>query len=126
MTTGTKTKKEKLYHGVKMMKGFYYLGERLIAGGGSKAAVMVRTRIGWVKSKECSKVFYGIHFSLWLKRKDYQSCMQSTMQYASETYCLNDKEVAILTANGSEWQRRFSNCPSKLTTVIKRKNKTLK
>ena len=48
MTAGTVAKKEKLYDGVKMVKGFCYFADRFNASGGSKAAVMTRTRIGWV------------------------------------------------------------------------------
>ena len=38
------------------VRGFYYLGDRVNAGGGCKAAVTVRARIGWVKFRECGEL----------------------------------------------------------------------
>ena len=35
------------------MKSFRYLGDRLNASGESEAAVTARTRIGWIKFREC-------------------------------------------------------------------------
>jgi len=58
--------------------------------------VTARTRIGWVKFRECEEVLYSKRFSLKLKEKVYQSCVQSAMLYGSEAWCLNEKEVAIL------------------------------
>jgi len=78
------------------LKGFCYLGDRLNASVGSEVAVMARTIIGWVKSRECGEVVYGKRFSLKLKEKVYHSSVQSAMLYGSETWCLNEKEVTIL------------------------------
>ena len=93
MTAGTVAKK--LCDGVKTVKSFCYLDERLNASGGSESAVMDRTRIGWVRFRECVEVLYGKCFSLRLKEKVFQICMQSAMLYGSETWCLNDKEVIL-------------------------------
>ena len=51
MAAGTVAKEEKLCDGVEIMKGFY-LGDRVNASEGSEAAVMARTRIGWLKFRE--------------------------------------------------------------------------
>ena len=40
---------------VDFVKGFYYLGDRLNASGGSEAAVTARTRIGWIKFRKCGE-----------------------------------------------------------------------
>ena len=53
MIAGTMVKEEKLCDGIEIMKGFCYLGDRLHASGSSEAAVTIRTRIGWVKFREC-------------------------------------------------------------------------
>jgi len=87
---------EKLCDDIETVKGFCYLGNRLNASGGSKAAVTARTRIGWIKFRECGEVLNCKRFSLKLKGKVYQSYVQSAMLYRSETWCLNEKEVAIL------------------------------
>ena len=38
---------------------FCYLGDRLNASVGSETAVTARTRIGWMKFKECEKLLNG-------------------------------------------------------------------
>ena len=38
---------------VDFMKSFCYLGDRLNASGESEAAATARTRIGWIKFREC-------------------------------------------------------------------------
>ena len=38
------------------VKSFCYLGDRLNASGGSEAVVMARTRIGWIKFRECGEL----------------------------------------------------------------------
>ena len=49
------------------MKSFCRLGDRLNASGGSEAAVTARTRIGWIKFRECGELLYGRKFSLKIK-----------------------------------------------------------
>ena len=49
------------------VKSFCYLGDRLNVSGGSKAAVTTRTRIGWIKFRECGELLYGKKFSLKIK-----------------------------------------------------------
>ena len=71
MKAGTVAKK-KLCNGFEKAKNFCYLDDRLNASGGSEAAVTARTRIGWVKLKECGEVHYDKQFSLQLKGKVYQ------------------------------------------------------
>ena len=81
---------------VDFVKSFCYLGGRLNASGGSEEAVKARTRIGWIKFKECGELLYGRKLSLKMKGKIYQSCIRSAMLYGSETWCLRENEMAIL------------------------------
>ena len=59
---------------VDFVKSFCYLGDRLNASGGSEAVVTARTRIGWIKFRECGELLCGRKFSLKIKGKVYQSC----------------------------------------------------
>ena len=68
--------------------------DRLNASGGSEAAVTAKTRIGWIKFRECEELLYGKNFSLKMKGRIYESCVRSAMLYGSETWCL--REMAIL------------------------------
>ena len=72
---------------VDFVKSFCHLGDRLNASGGSEAAVTARTRIGWIKFRECGEFFYGRKFSLKMKGRIYHSCVRSAMLYGSETWC---------------------------------------
>ena len=53
---------EKLCDDVAAVREFTFLGDRVNAGGGYKAAVTARTRCGWIKFRECSKLLYGRDF----------------------------------------------------------------
>ena len=81
---------------VEFVNSFCYLRDRLIASGGSEAAVTARTRIGWIKCRECDELFYGRKFSLKMKGWIYQICVRSAILYRSETWCLRKNEIAIL------------------------------
>ena len=81
---------------VDFVKSFCYLGDRLNASGRSEAAVTARTRIGWIKFRECGELLYGRKFSLKMKGRIYQSCVRSAMLYGSETWCLRENEMVIL------------------------------
>ena len=50
------------------MKSFCYLKDRLNASGGSETAVTARTRIGWIKFRECGELLYGRKFLLKIKK----------------------------------------------------------
>ena len=79
------------------MRGFCYLGDRVNAGGGCKAALTARARIGWVKFRECGELLNSKRFSLKLKGMVYRSCVvRSAMLYGSETWCLRENKMAIL------------------------------
>ena len=80
---------------IDFVKSFCYLGDKLNASGGSEAAVTARTRIGWIKCRECGELLYGKKFLLKMKGKTYQSCIRPTMLYGSETTCLRENEKAI-------------------------------
>ena len=75
---------------------FTYLGDRLNATGGCETAVTARSRIRWMKFRECSEILKGRRFSLKMKGKMYKSCVRSAMLYGSEAWCLRKKEMAIL------------------------------
>ena len=72
---------------VETVKGFRYLGDRLNASGGCKAAVTARKRflpsksfsLGWKKFRECGKILFGKRFSLQMKGKIYKSYVRSAM-----------------------------------------------
>ena len=61
----------------------------LNASGASEAAVTIRTRIGLIKFRECSKLLYGKKFSLEMKGRIYQSCVRSAMLYGRENEMAN-------------------------------------
>ena len=47
---------------IDFVKSFCYLGDRLNTSGVSEAAVTGRTRIGWIKFRECGSYFMGESF----------------------------------------------------------------
>ena len=68
---------EELCEEVETVRGFCYLGDRVNASGGCKAAVTARARIGWVKLKECRGLLINSkRFLLKIKGMVYQSCVQ--------------------------------------------------
>ena len=87
---------EKLCDGVETLSKFTYLGDRLNATGWCETAVTARSRIGWMKFRECSEILKGRRFSLKMKGKIYKSCVRSAMLNGSEAWCLSEKEMAIL------------------------------
>ena len=87
---------EIFFEQVDFVKSFCYLGYRSNASGGSKSAVTVRTRMGWIKFRECGKLLYGRKLSLKMKGRIYQSCVRSVMLHGSETWCLRENEMVIL------------------------------
>ena len=87
---------EKLCEEVETVKAFNYLGDRINALGGCEAAVTSRTRLGWMKFRECGELLTARRFTLRLKGKIYRSCVRSSMLYGSETWTLRETELAIL------------------------------
>ena len=63
---------------------FTYLGDKLNATGGCETVVTARSRIGWMKFRECSEIFKGRRFSIKMKGKIYKSCVRLAMLYGSE------------------------------------------
>ena len=51
-----------IFDKVDFVKSFCYLGDSLNANGGSEAAVTAKTRIGWIKFRECEWLLYGKKF----------------------------------------------------------------
>ena len=86
---------EELCEEVETVRGFCYLGDRMNASGGCKAAV-TRARIGWVKFRECGELLNSKKFSFNMKGMVYQSCVRSAMLYGSRTHCLRESEMAVL------------------------------
>ena len=93
---------EELSEEVETVRGFCYLGDRVNASGGCKAAVTARGRIGWVKFKECREL---LNSKRRRKRKGmvYRSCVRLAMLYGSETWCLSENEIAILRRKREQW-----------------------
>ena len=59
---------EELCEEVETVKSFCYLGDRVNASGGCKAAVTARARVGWLKFKESRELLNSKRFSLKMKR----------------------------------------------------------
>ena len=83
---------EDLCEEMETVRGFSYLGDRVNASGGCKAAVTARARIGWVKFRECGELLN----SKSLTQKVYRSYVRLAMLYGSETWCLRENEMVIL------------------------------
>ena len=81
---------------VDFVKNFCCLGNRLNACSGSEAAVTARTRIEWIKFRECGELLYERKFLLKMKGRIYHSCVRSAILYGSEKWCLRENEIAIL------------------------------
>ena len=60
---------EKLCNEVETVNGFCYLGDRLNASGGCKAAVTARVIINWVRFRKCGELLFGNRFPLRMKGK---------------------------------------------------------
>ena len=87
---------EKLCDGVETVSKFTNLGDRFNATGGCEMAVTARSRIGWLKFREYSKILRGKRFLLKMKGKVYKSCVRSAMLYGCKAWCVREKEMAIL------------------------------
>ena len=81
---------------VDFVNSFCCSGDRLNASEEGKAAVAARTRIEWIKFRECGKLLYGRKFSLKMKGRIYQSCVISAMLYERKTWCPRRNKMAIL------------------------------
>ena len=81
---------EKLCEEVETVKGVCYLGDKFTSGGSCEAAVTARSRIGWMRFRECGELLLGRRFPLRIKGKIYRTCVSSAMLYGSETWCLRE------------------------------------
>ena len=86
---------EKLCNEMETVQEFTYLGDRVSAVGGCEAAVIARTRHGWVTVRECSELLYG-RFPLKLKDAVHKSNVRPAVLYGSEAWCLKESEMRIL------------------------------
>ena len=84
---------EILCYGVETVSKFSYLGDRLNPNG---LAVTARTKIGWMKFRECSEILKDRRFLLKMKVKVYKGFVRSAMLCGSEAWCLREKEMTIL------------------------------
>ena len=80
---------------VETVKGFCYLGDRLNASEGCRAAVTAKNKKCAEIFRKCAEILLGKKFSLRMKEKIYKSYERSAMLYGSETWCLKENEVAI-------------------------------
>ena len=84
---------EELCEEEETVRGFCYLGDRVNASGGCEAAVTARTRIGWVKFKECGELLNSKRFSFKMKGMVYCSSVRSVILYGCKTWCLRENET---------------------------------
>ena len=77
------------------VREFTYPGDRVSAGGGCESAVIVKTRYGRVKLRECVQLLYGRRFPLRLKEAVYKSYVRPAILYGSEAWCLKESEMGI-------------------------------
>ena len=66
------------------------------AGGECEAAVMARTRCGWVKHRDCRMLLNGRGFPLRLKGAVYESYVRPVILYGSEAWCLKESEMGVI------------------------------
>ena len=64
------------FNQVDFVKCFCYYEDKLNVSDGSEAAVTARTRIGWMKFRECGELLCGRKFSSKMKGRIYQSCVR--------------------------------------------------
>ena len=76
---------EELCEEVETVRGFRYFRDRVNRSGGCEAAVTARSRIEWVKFKECGELLNSKRFSLRTKGMVYRSCVRSAMLYGNKT-----------------------------------------
>ena len=86
----------KLCDEMETVREFIYLGNRVSAGGGCKAAVTARIRCWWAMFMECGELLHGRRFPLKLKRAVYKSYARPVILYGSEAWCLKESEMGIL------------------------------
>ena len=88
-------REKKLHDDVKTVTEFSCLANR-INSGGCVAAMTSRTRLGWVKFRECQDFLCRKKFPLKINGIVYKSCVRSAIIYGSETWSLGQNEIGIL------------------------------
>ena len=81
--TRIETSLKRLNDDVENVEGFCHLRNAFNASGGSEMTVVARTKIGWMRFRECGEVLYQI-------------CTRSAILYGSETWCLRKREVLLI------------------------------
>ena len=105
---------EELCKEVETVRGFCYLGDRVNASGGCKAAMTARARIGWVKFRECGELLISKRFSLKVKGMVYRSYVRVAMLYGSEKWCLRESEIHVAIFKRTERAMVRAMCGAKL------------
>ena len=59
-------------------------------------AVTSRTRLGWVKYRDCQDLRCRKIFPLKIKGSVHKSCVRTAMLHGSKTWCLSQNEIGIL------------------------------
>ena len=85
--------KVKLHDDVETVTEYSYLGDRINSGGGCVTAVTSRSRLGWVKFRECQDLPCGMKFPLKILAIAYKSCVRSAILHGSETCSLGQNEI---------------------------------
>ena len=121
---------EELCEEVETVRGFSYLGDRVNANGGCKAAPTARAR---VKLKECEELLNSKRFSLKMKRMVSRSSIRSAMLYGSSYSFTNSFQLLDGFSRRKQkykqpdernyflpylLQHPLTNCRRKLQTVI--------
>ena len=80
---------------MELMKSCYYLQNRLNAYYESKAVVIARTKIEWIKFRKREKLLNGRKLSLKMNKQIYQSCVKSAMFFRSKIWCMRENDMIL-------------------------------
>ena len=89
------SRKKKLCIGVKKVRKFTYLRDRVSAGGGCEVAVTAKTTYGLLWFREYSELLYG-RFPLKLKGAVCDSYVSPAILCGNEAWCLKETNMTIL------------------------------
>ena len=76
----------------KTEREYTYLGDSVNAGGGCEAAVIARTRCGWVILRQCGELLYG-KISSKVIGAVYKSYVRSAILHDTETLCQKENKM---------------------------------
>ena len=61
-----------------------------------EVSIMARTRLGWMKFRECGELLMGKRYLLKIKERIYHSCVRLVMLCERKIWCLRERELVIL------------------------------